>query len=268
MRLRRQKYEIKTDAQLAFMRQAGLVVARALRETAGAVTPGVTTGELDAIAAQVIRDHGAQPSFLGYNGFPATICVSVNDEVVHGIPGTRVLAEGDLVSIDCGAIVAGWHGDAAVTVEVGEVSSQARALSVATQDALWAGIAAATAGATLGDVGAAIQQRLHTIDPNYEIVDGYTGHGIGSQMHMAPDVPNEGIPGRGPKLVPGMAIAIEPMVTLGEWDTRVLADDWTVVTLEGALAAHWEHTVAIMPDGPWVLTAEDGGGYGLGTPLS
>lgn len=256
----RRRVEIKNAEQLALMRRAGLVVADALRETAAAVRPGVATAHLDAIAAQVIRDAGAQPSFLGYYGFPATICVSVNDEVVHGIPGTRVITDGDLVSIDCGAIVQGWHGDAAVSVPVGEVDPAVLALSDATRESLWAGIAAARVGATLGDVGHAIASSVAAAASQYAIVAGYTGHAIGSQMHMDPNVPNTGRPGRGMRLQAGMAIAIEPMVSLDGADTWELDDGWTVVTESGAYAAHWEHTVAITPAGPWVTTDPAGGG--------
>ena len=261
------------------MREAGLVVAAALRATAAAVAPGTTTGQLDAIAQEVIADAGAQPSFLGYQGFPAHICVSVNDEVVHGIPGDRVLAEGDLVSIDCGAIVRGWHGDAAVTVFAGAPGSEAAVrLSDATRDSLWAGLRAARDGATVGDVGFAVQSSVAAAAARdgvaYGIVDGYTGHGIGSAMHMDPDVPNTGRTGRGRALRAGMAIAVEPMVTLARRagddgsDSRQLDDGWTVVTADGGLAAHWEHTVAITSAGPWVLTAEDGGGLLVGDPLA
>jgi methionyl aminopeptidase len=253
------------------MRAAGLVVARALAVVAAAVSPGITTARLDALAADVIGDHGALPSFLGYHGFPATICVSVNDEIVHGIPGPRVIRAGDLVSIDCGAIVDGWHGDAAVSVLVG-AAPELQLLSQVTEASLWAGIRAAEAGSRIGDIGAAVEATIVAAAAEhrqpFDIVDGYTGHGIGTAMHMAPDVPNFGEPGRGPKLAVGMAIAIEPMVTLGSADTRVLADDWTVVSTAGSPAAHWEHTVAVTSAGPWVLTAEDGGGLLRGDPLA
>lgn len=268
----RRRVEIKTADQLALMRRAGLVVADALRTTAAAVAPGVTTATLDAIAEQVIRDAGAQPSFLGYFGYPAHICVSVNEEVVHGIPGERVIAEGDLVSIDCGAIVDGWHGDAAVSVQVGEVQPAVSELSAATERALWAGVEATRVGATLGDVGHAIEISIVASAvgsrANYAIVAGYTGHAIGSSMHMEPNVPNTGKPGRGMKLQAGMAIAIEPMVSLAGSATRELDDGWTVVTQSGAYAAHWEHTVAVTPAGPWVLTAPDGGGLAESVALA
>ncbi|MDQ1246997.1 MAG: Methionine aminopeptidase [Actinomycetota bacterium] len=257
----RRRFEVKTAGQLQRMREAGLVVAQALTAAARAVQPGVTTAELDEVSASVIAEAGALPSFLGYHGYPAHVCVSVNDEVIHGIPGPRVLAPGDLVSIDCGAIVQGWHGDAAVTVVCGGRTDDASArLSEVTEAALWAGIAAARVGATIGDVGHAIAERVAAAGTGYGIVDGFTGHGIGSAMHMTPDVPNVGRPGRGPRLVAGMAIAIEPMITLAGDDTDTLDDGWTVVTTTGVRAAHWEHTVVVTPAGPWVTTAPDGGG--------
>ena len=241
------------------MRTAGLLVAEALAACADAVAPGVTTAELDLIAADVIGSAGAQPSFLGYYGFPAVICVSVNDEVVHGIPSDRALVAGDLVSIDCGAIVDGWHGDAAVTVPVGEVKPALIQLSATTKESLWQGICAAAVGGRLGDIGAAVEESVRSTSPDYGIVRDYVGHGIGSQMHMAPPVPNFGPARKGPRLKPGMALAIEPMVTLGSAEVSVLEDDWTVATDTGQPAAHWEHTVAITQRGPWVLTAPDGG---------
>lgn len=241
------------------MREAGLVVAQALSLVTDAVRPGVATIELDVIAETIIRDLGAEPSFLGYHGYPASICVSVNSEVVHGIPGPAILRDGDLVSIDCGAIVDGWHGDAAVSVPVGEVRAEVAALSELTEQALWAGLAAARNGGKLGDIGAAVQARVRQAEPDYGIVVDYVGHGIGTAMHMPPNVPNVGRRGKGPDLVTGMALAIEPMITLGSADVDILADDWTVVTADGLCAAHWEHTVAITDAGPWVLTALDGG---------
>jgi len=251
---KRERIEIKTPAQLAVMRQAGLVVARTLALVAAEVRAGITTSELDEVAAESIRSEGALPSFLGYHGFPAHICVSVNDEVVHGIPGSRVLAEGDLVSIDCGAIVDGWHGDAALSVPVGLVAPELLELSRVTEQSLVAGIAAAVAGGHVGDIGYAVEQYVRS-QGSYGIVEDYVGHGIGSAMHMSPSVPNYGRRGEGPLIREGMALAIEPMVTLGAADTKVLADDWTVVTADGRPAAHWEHSVAITADGPVVLTA-------------
>ncbi len=250
--------EIKTPEQVAAMRRAGLVVGGTLEVLRAAVRPGVTTAALDAIAEDAIRTAGATPSFLGYQGFPASICTSVNDEVVHGIPGERELREGDLVSIDCGAIVDGWHGDAAITVPVGDVPEDLLTLVDDTEAALWAGIAAARAGGRVGDISAAVEGRLRE-EGRYGILEDYTGHGIGTAMHQPPDVPNVGRPGRGARLVPGMALAVEPMVTLGSHETEVLDDDWTVVTADGSWAAHVEHTFALTDRGAWVLTALDGG---------
>jgi len=251
--------EIKTPGQLELMREAGLVVARTLRAVSGAVEPGITTAELDAIAAREIRDCGAQPSFLGYHGYPATICTSVNDRIVHGIPrADEVLAAGDIISIDAGAIVGGWHGDAAVSVAVGDVPSPVTALLESCERALWHGLRATQAGGHLTDVSHAIETSARS-SGDYGVVREYTGHFIGSQMHMDPPVPNYGRSGRGPVLATGMALAVEPMLVLGERYTDVLDDGWTVVTADGSLAAHFEHTVAITEAGPWVLTAEDGG---------
>jgi methionyl aminopeptidase len=241
------------------MRRAGLVVAAALQATAAAVRPGVTTAELDTVAAEVIRTSGATPSFLGYQGYPAVTCISVNSEIVHGIPGSRVLADGDSVSVDCGAIVAGWHGDSAVTVQVGAGSESARELSEATRLAMWHGIAAARLGGTVGDISAAVQAYVGSLPTPYGIVEEYTGHGIGSAMHQPPDVPNIGRAGKGPKVVPGLALAIEPMLTAGDPANSVLDDDWTVVTDDGSLACHWEHTMTVTDRGIWVLTSPDGG---------
>ncbi len=259
----RDRIQVKTPEQIELMRAAGLVVAGALAVVRAALEPGVTTGRLDALAAEYIRDAGAVPSFLGYpytghNDFPATICASVNDEIVHGIPGDRVLAEGDLVSIDCGAILAGWHGDAAFTAAVGEVTPAEADLLRVTEQALWHGLAAARAGGRLSDISHAVETALRS-EATYGIVQEYVGHGIGTEMHMDPQVPNYGPPGRGPRLIPGMALAVEPMANLGERYTRVLDDDWTVVTADGSRSAHFEHTVAVTDDGPWVLTALDGG---------
>jgi methionyl aminopeptidase len=251
--------EIKTPGQLEIMREAGLVVARALRAVAGAVGPGVTTADLDALAEREIRAAGATPSFKGYHGYPATICTSVNDEIVHGIPSQqRRLREGDIISIDCGAIVDGWHGDAAVTVGVGTIAAAHASLLQACETALWRGLAQARAGRRLGDISHAVEASVRGAG-HYGVVEEYTGHGIGSAMHMDPPVPNYGRAGRGPRLAPGMALAIEPMVMLGGEETVLLEDGWTVITADGSWAAHFEHTVAITPDGPWVLTAEDGG---------
>jgi methionyl aminopeptidase len=253
-----ERVELKTPEQIDAMRRAGLVVGRTLELLRGEVRAGMTTAELDAIAEDAIRSAGATPSFLGYQGFPASICVSVDDEVVHGIPGERVIAEGDLVSIDCGAIVDGWHGDAAVTVAVGAVSEEQSALMAVTEEAMWRGIAAARLGGRVSDISHAVEAYVRQ-QGRYGIVEDYTGHGIGSAMHQPPNVPNFGRPGKGPRLVEGLALAVEPMITLGTKECSVLEDDWTVVTDDGSWAAHFEHTFTLTPRGAWVLTAVDGG---------
>jgi len=257
------RIELKSQDQIATMREAGLVVARALRVMTEAAAPGVSTGELDALARDVLREAGATSSFLGYdigNGpYPAVICASVNDRVVHGIPSTsEKLQNGDIISLDFGAIVDGWHGDAAVTVLVGDVDAKSQALSEACEQSLWDGLAAARPNGRLGDISNAIERSI-TESGRFGIVAGYGGHGIGTRMHMDPHVLNYGKAGKGPRLHPGTCLAIEPMITLGSRATQELGDGWTVATTDGSRAAHWEHTVAILEDGPWVLTAEDGG---------
>ena len=254
-RMREAGVQIKTPAQLAVMWEAGQVVAAALQAAAAAVAPGVSTAELDDIASRQIAAAGAVPSFLGYHGYPATICASVNDEVVHGIPSTsRVLREGDVVAVDCGAIVDGWHADAALTVGVGAISAELTKLLTDCERALWQGIAAARPGARLSDISHTVERSVRAAG-EYGIVEDYVGHGIGTEMHMDPAVPNLGKPGRGPVLAEGMALAIEPLLILGGPDTRLLEDGWTVVSEDGGWSAHFEHTVAITADGPWVLTA-------------
>lgn len=258
-RWRGRDIELKTLGEIDAMRTAGALVARALAAVTAQVRPGVSTGELDALAEQVIRDGGGVPSFLGYHGYPATICASVNDQIVHGIPArSQVLGDGDLISVDCGAIVEGWHGDAAVTLGVGAASAADLALSAATEEALHAGIAAVRAGGRLTDVSHAVQTAALAAGRRdgvtYGIVAEYGGHGIGTSMHMDPFLPNHGAPGQGPRLVPGMALAVEPMLTAGNPETRELDDGWTVVTADGCRAAHWEHTVAVTDDGPRILT--------------
>jgi methionyl aminopeptidase len=261
---RRVGIELKSIDQVLLMREAGLVVARGLAAMRAAAVPGASTADLDSVGRSVLREAGATSSFLGYHGFPAVICSSVNERVVHGIPSpTEVLRDGDLISIDFGAIVEGWHGDAAVTVGVGSPGPVARSLSAACESALWDGLAAVRAGARLSDVSHAVQASVEAAG-GYGIVTGYGGHGIGTSMHMDPHVLNYGRPGHGPRLEAGMALAIEPMITQGSRVTRELDDGWTVVTADGSLAAHWEHTVAILADGPWVLTADDGGRAQLG----
>ncbi len=252
--------EIKTAEQIELMRVAGLLVGETLELLRAAVRPGVSTGELDALAEDNIRSQRGVPSFKGYGHppFSGTICASVNDEVVHGIPGDRVLAEGDVISIDCGAIVDGWHGDAAITVPVGEVAADVRELMRVTEESLWRGMAAAELGGRVTDISHAVEQHVRA-QGDYGILEDYTGHGIGTEMHMAPHVPNFGRPGRGPRLVEGMALAVEPMVTLGSKQTLLLEDEWTVVTSDGSASAHFEHTFTLTPRGPWVLTALDGG---------
>ncbi|MFN8184787.1 MAG: type I methionyl aminopeptidase [Candidatus Nanopelagicales bacterium] len=256
---RQPRLQIKTDEQIGLMRQAGLVVADALDAVAEAVAPGVTGKQLDAIAEDVIRSAGATPSFLGYHGFPASICISVDNAIVHGIPGDTPLHEGALLSIDCGAILHGWHGDAAITVPVGHVGRGAQELSDVTRSAMWHGVAHARPGGRLSDIGAAVERTVRGAAHEYGIVRDYVGHGIGTEMHMLPDVPNVGPAGRGPDLVPGIVLAVEPMITLGSPENVTLPDGWTVVTMDGSSAAHWEHTVAVTSTGPWVLTAHDGG---------
>jgi methionyl aminopeptidase len=249
----------RTPGELDAMAAAGAVVAAALRTVRAAAAPGVSTKALDEAAETVIREAGGIPSFLGYHGYPASICSSVNDRVVHGIPAAEeTLAPGDLVSIDCGAIIDGWHGDAAITFGVGTLIPMDEALSAATKQSMEAGIAAMIPGNRLTDVSHAIEQGTRAAERThgrrFGIVAGYGGHGIGRQMHMDPFLPNEGQPGRGPFLVAGSVLAIEPMLTLGTTKTRILADEWTVVTSDGSRAAHWEHTVAVTDEGPRILT--------------
>ena len=259
-RWRGRDIELKTPGELDAMRAAGALVARTLVAVVEAAKAGVSTGELDALAEHTIREGGAVPSFLGYHGFPASICASVNEEIVHGIPAsTRVLADGDLISVDCGAILDGWHGDAAVTVSIGAVSPANLALSAACKEALHAGIEAVRPGGRLTDISHAVQAAAEAAGTRdgvrYGIVAEYGGHGIGSSMHMDPFLPNYGEPGQGPRLVAGMALAVEPMLTAGDPETRELDDGWTVVTADGSRAVHWEHSVAITEHGPRILTA-------------
>jgi methionyl aminopeptidase len=270
MSLRDRGIQIKTPEQIEAMRRAGLVVGETLELLRSSVRVGITTGELDSIAEDKIRSSGAVPSFKGYSHppFPASICASVNDEVVHGIPGERTLVEGDVISIDCGAIVAddsgqGWHGDAAITVGVGPVATEHAELMRVTEESLWRGMAAARLSGRLTDISHAVESYVrsqpHPTGGSYGILEDYVGHGIGTEMHQAPNVPNYGRPGRGPKLVRGLALAVEPMITLGSKETVLLEDDWTVGTSDGSWAAHFEHTFTLTPEGAWVLTALDGG---------
>ena len=267
--------QLKTRGELQAMRASGLVLARAIVAGRAAVAPGVSTLEVNDAVAAVIADAGATSNFLHYGargadpGFPATICASVNSEIVHGIPSaTRILATGDLLSIDAGCILDGWHSDSAVSVHVGEAPSMDEVdLIAACELAMWAGIAAARPDGRLGDLSWAIQnsvdQSARQDGRRYGSVVGYGGHGIGTAMHMAPFVPNQGKRGKGPRLIPGMALAVEPMIALGRPATRELADGWTVVTKDGSRAAHVEHSIAITDDGVSVLTAADAGAAGL-----
>jgi methionyl aminopeptidase len=244
----------KSPQELEKMRRAGRITAEARDRVAEAVRPGITTRDLDEIAEDAIRSAGAVPSFKGYRGFPASICTSVNEEIVHGIPGERALREGDLIALDVGAIWEGYHGDSAVTVMVGEPpSDQAEKLVRVTEESLEAAISQIRPGGRLSDIGHAVQQVAE--GAGFSVVREYVGHGIGQALHEDPQIPNYGPPGRGVELRPGLVIAVEPMVNLGGWETRVLEDEWTVVTADGSLSAHFEHTIAVTEDGPEVLTA-------------
>ncbi len=243
---------LKSPSELARMREAGRIVAVVLALLQEKIAPGVTTRELNDLAEATILKHGAVPSFKGYRGYPAALCVSINEELVHGIPGPREIHEGDLVSLDVGTIYKGFQGDAAVTVAVGEVPAAACRLLEVTSGALEAGISQCLAGNHLGDVSAAIQNYTET--RGFSVVREYTGHGIGRKMHEDPQIPNFGEPGNGGLLRPGMTFALEPMVSMGTWRTRVLDDGWTVVTLDGQLSAHFEHTIAVTDGQPEILT--------------
>lgn len=256
--------EVKTSDQLRRMRRAGLVVAEGLRAMQESAAPGMTTAELDGVARGVLAEAGAASNFLGYGAeygtpFSGVACISVNEELVHGMPGSRVLAEGDVISVDFGAIIEGWHADAARTFVLGEGRAEDQTLIEVTRGAMWAGVAATRAGGRVNDISRAIEEFVLAQPRRYGTLREYTGHGIGSQMHMDPDVPNYARRRPTPRLDVGMAIAIEPMLTLGLHQTSVCEDDWTVVSRDGSRGAHWEHTVAITPGGLWVLTAPDGG---------
>jgi methionyl aminopeptidase len=247
---------IKSEREIALMRQAGRIVAAVLSVLMKQVKPGMKTKELDTIAGREVKRLGGIPSFKGYRGFPANLCVSVNDEIVHGIPGERVLRQGDIVSLDMGAIFKGFQGDSAVTVGVGKTSPEAVKLITTTEDVLKAGIAAARPGARLGDISAAIQNYAES--RGYSVVREYTGHGIGRELHEEPQIPNFGPPGTGPVLKKGMTLALEPMVNAGDWRTRVGDDQWTVRTADGSLSAHFEHTIAITDGEAEILTSREG----------
>lgn len=244
---------IKSDRELELMREACIISAEALREAGKAVQPGITTAEIDRIAADYIVKHGAKPAFLHYNGFPAATCVSINDEVIHGIPTPeRVIKAGDLVSIDLGAELNGYIGDNAATFAAGDISPEAKRLSDTTRESLYMGIQACVAGGRVGDIGHAIQTYCES--RGYSVVREFTGHGVGSNLHEDPSVPNYAKAGRGARLMPGMTLAIEPMINLGTAQVRVMPDGWTIKTRDGKLSAHFEHTVAITEEGPRILT--------------
>ena len=256
--------QIKNIEQLKLMRRAGLVVAEIHQLIRDAVKPGMTTSALDAISEAHIKRSKAISNFKGYHGFPATICVSVNDEIVHGIPGPRIINDGDIVSIDCGAIIEGWHGDAAFTIGVGSVNPEDQKLMDVCEESMWRGIAAGHLGARLTDISFAIESYIDS-QGKYGILQEYGGHGIGTEMHQEPHILNFGKRGNGPELIVGMALAIEPMITRGTHKTTVLDDDWTVISQDKSRGAHFEHTFALLPDGkPYVLTAPDGGRERLG----
>lgn len=243
---------IKNSRELAVMKEACILSARALKLAGEAVEPGVTTEEIDHLVRRFIEGQGAKPSFLGYGGFPGSACISINETVIHGIPDKRKIKAGDIVSIDVGAYLNGFHGDNAATFAAGDVSKEAQALMDATRESLYEGIRAAVAGHRIGDIGAVVQRYVEV--RGYSVVRQFVGHGVGTDLHEDPSVPNFGTPGRGPRLLPGMTLAIEPMINAGTEDVRILKDGWTTVTKDGRLSAHFEHTVAITPDGPVILT--------------
>lgn len=242
----------RSDAELEKMHRANMLVVQVLDELKVSLKPGITTADLDRMAERSIRQAGAEPAFKGYRGFPATLCVSINDEVVHGIPSPkRVIREGDLVSLDLGTVVEGFYGDGAVTVAVGEISDSLRKLLEVTEVALYKGIEAMRVGNRVSDIGHAVQSYVES--QGFSVVRDFVGHGIGTALHEDPQVPNYGDPGKGPRLLPGMALAIEPMVNVGAHFVKTLSDNWTVVTMDGSLSAHFERSVAVTEDGPWVL---------------
>jgi methionyl aminopeptidase len=244
---------LKTAREISLLKEAGRISQEALRVAGKAVEPGISTLELDNIVRKYIEGQGATPSFLGYGGFPASACISVNNVVIHGIPSKKqILKSGDIVSIDVGAYFEGFHGDNAWTFPCGDISNEAKALLKATEESLFEGIKQAVAGNRIGDIASAVQRYVES--RSYSVVRDFVGHGVGAKLHEEPSVPNFGTPGRGPRLIPGMVIAIEPMVNAGRHEVKVLSDDWTTVTVDGSLSAHFEHTVAITPDGPLILT--------------
>lgn len=246
---------LKTGRELKIMKEACRISAGALKLIGSAVEPGVTTAELDRLAEKYILSQGAKPNFKNYNGYPATACISINDEVIHGIPGNRKIKEGDIVSVDLGAVFEGYHGDNAATFAAGSISPDAKRLMDTTRESLYEGIKMARHGGRVGDISYAVQSYVEA--RGYSVVRRFVGHGVGTSLHEAPEVPNFGTPCRGVRLVSGMTIAIEPMVNMGKAGVRTLKDNWTVVTLDHSLSAHFEHTVAIMPDGPQIMTIAD-----------
>ena len=243
----------RSEAELEKMHRANMLVLQVLDELSKSLQPGMTTADLDRMAERSIREAGAEPAFKGYRGFPATLCVSINDEVVHGIPSPkRVIREGDLVSLDLGSIVEGFYGDGAVTVAVGEISESLKRLIEVTETALYKGIEAMKVGNRISDIGHAVQTYVES--QGFSVVRDFVGHGIGTALHEDPQVPNYGDPGKGPRLLPGMALAIEPMVNVGAHFVKTLSDNWTVVTMDGSFSAHFERSVAVTEEGPWVLS--------------
>lgn len=250
---------LKSPREIEAMRRAGRITAQARALAGSMVAPGVTTLEIDKAVRRFIESQGAKPSFLGYSGFPGSACISVNEEVIHGIPGHRVLKEGDIVSIDVGAFIGGFHGDCAATYACGQISDEAKKLIEVTQQSFWEGIKFARPGQRVSDISHAVQQYVES--HGCSVVRDFIGHGVGAKLHEAPEVPNFGPAGRGPRLLPGMTIAVEPMVNAGDWRVKVLKDGWTTVSLDGSLTAHYENTILITEDGPEVLTVTEDGAY-------
>lgn len=250
---------LKSPREIEAMRRAGRITAQARALAGSMVAPGVTTLEIDKAVRRFIESQGAKPSFLGYSGFPGSACISVNEEVIHGIPGPRVLKEGDIVSIDVGALIGGFHGDCAATYACGQISDEAKKLIEVTQQSFWEGIKFARPGQRVSDISHAVQQYVES--HGCSVVRDFIGHGVGAKLHEAPEVPNFGPAGRGPRLLPGMTIAVEPMVNAGDWRVKVLKDGWTTVSLDGSLTAHYENTILITEDGPEVLTVTEDGAY-------
>ncbi len=250
---------IRSEREIQAMRKAGRITAQARALAGSMVAPGVTTHEIDTAVRRFIESHGAKPSFLGYAGYPGSACISVNDEVIHGIPGGRKLQEGDIVSIDVGAYIGGFHGDCAATYACGEISPQAQKLIDVTQESFWRGIQMARKGCRISDIGHEIQKYVE--ENGFSVVRDYVGHGVGAKLHEPPEIRNYGPAGHGPRLVPGMTLAVEPMVNAGGWQVRVLSDGWTVKTLDGSLAAHYENTILITEGDPEILTVTEDGAY-------